>query len=139
MGPLCRFECECLWLGSVGFGHRGDWACAGSRNRWRVFRCRCLLCWNRRGCLDGHVLGPNVMKHRVSRPGYLRKRSWTRLEVAIWLFALAFSTTSGIVVVTHVVGRWVLPVGGVIAAALGLMRYRAEAKQKKRFADHRDE
>jgi hypothetical protein len=43
--------------------------------------------------------------------------------------------TSGILLVTQVVGHWVLPVGGVIAAALGVMRYRAETEQKKRSAD----
>lgn len=58
-------------------------------------------------------------------------RGWTRLEVAIWLFALAFVVIGGILLVTEVVGHWVLPVGGVIAMALGLMRYRAEAEQKR--------
>jgi hypothetical protein len=75
------------------------------------------------------------MKCRVNKPGYLRNRQWTRLEVAIWLFALAFIAISGILVVTHVAGLWVLPVGGGIAAALGLMRYRAETEQAKRNAD----
>lgn len=62
-------------------------------------------------------------------------RRWTRLEVAIWLFALVFVITSGILLATQVVGHWVLPVGGVIVLALGLMRYRAETEQKKRSAD----
>jgi hypothetical protein len=79
------------------------------------------------------------MKRRVNKPGYLRNRGWTRLEVAIWLFALAFMITSGILVVTQVVGHWVLPVGGAIAAALGLMRYRAETEQKMRNADDKGE
>lgn len=81
------------------------------------------------------MLGLDVMKHRVNRPAYLRNRGWTRLEVAIWLFELAFMVTSGILLVTQKVGHWVLPVGGVIAASLGLMRYRSEAAQKKRNAD----
>jgi len=59
---------------------------------------------------------------------YLRNQRWTRLEVAMWLFALAFITIGGVLVAAQVVGHWVLPVGGVMAAALGLMRYRAEAK-----------
>jgi hypothetical protein len=67
--------------------------------------------------------------------GYLRDRRWTRLEVAIWLFALVFAITSGVLLATDVVGDWVLPVGGVILLALGLMRYRAETRQKKRSAD----
>lgn len=72
-------------------------------------------------------------------PGYLRNRGWTRLEVGVWLFALAFMITSGILLVTQVVGHWVLPVGGMIAAALGLMRYRAETEQEKRNADDQGE
>lgn len=71
------------------------------------------------------------MGRQVNMPGYLRNQRWTRLEVVIWLFALAFMATSGILLVTQVVGPWVLPVGGVIAASLGLMRYRAETEQKK--------
>ncbi len=79
------------------------------------------------------------MKRRVNKPGYLRNRRWTRLEVTIWLFALAFMITSGILVVTQVVGHWVLPVGGGIAAALGLMRYRAETERANRNVDDHDE
>lgn len=79
------------------------------------------------------------MKRRVSKPGYFRNRQWTRLEVALWLIALAFTITSGILVVTKGVGHWMLPVGGGIAAAVGLMRYRAETEQKKRNADDHDE
>lgn len=55
--------------------------------------------------------------------GYLKSLGWTRLEVAVWLFALAFAIISGILLVTEAVGHWVLPVGGVILLALGLMRY----------------
>jgi hypothetical protein len=69
------------------------------------------------------------------KAGYLTNQGWTRLEVAIWLFALTFAIVSGILLVTEVVGHWVLPVGGVIVLGLGLMRYRAEAKQKKRNAN----
>lgn len=63
--------------------------------------------------------------------GYLRNRHWTRLEVAIWLFAVAFMVIGGALVLTQAVGYWVLAVGGVIAASLGLMRYRADAEWKK--------
>lgn len=70
--------------------------------------------------------------------GYLKSRGWTRLEVAIWLFALAFVVVIGILLITGVVGHWVLPVGGLIVLALGLMRYRAEAERKRRNADDGD-
>jgi hypothetical protein len=69
--------------------------------------------------------------------GYLKRRGWTRGEVAIWLFALAVVIIGGILLVMEVVGHWVLPVGGVILLALGVMRYRADAKQKIRNADNR--
>lgn len=72
-------------------------------------------------------------------PDYLQNRGWTRLEVGVWLFALAFMITGGILVVTQVVGHWILPVGGLVAAALGVMRYRAETEQKKRNADEEGE
>jgi hypothetical protein len=72
-------------------------------------------------------------------PGFLQKQRWTRLEVAIWLFGFAFIVISGILLVTQTVGDWVLPVGGVIAAALGMLRYRADAEQRKRNADDRGE
>lgn len=73
------------------------------------------------------------------KAGYLKRRGWTRSEVAIWLFALAFVIIGGILLVTEVVGHWVLPVGGVIVLALGVMRYRAEAEQKRRNADDKGE
>jgi hypothetical protein len=75
----------------------------------------------------------------MNKLGFLQNQRWTRLEVAIWLFALAFMATSGILLLTQGVGHWVLPVGGVIAASLGLMRYRAETEQKRRDADNHDE
>ncbi len=75
----------------------------------------------------------------MNKLGYLRNRGWTRLEVAIWLFLLAFMITSGILLVTQKAGHWMLLVGGVIAAALGFMRYRAETEQKRRNADDKDE
>lgn len=78
------------------------------------------------------------MKRRV-KPGFFRNRQWTRLEVAIWLFALAFMITSGILLVIQVVGHWVLPVGGGIAVAVGLMRYRADTERAKRNARDHDE
>lgn len=68
-------------------------------------------------------------------PGFLQKQRWTRLEVTVWLFGFAFIVISGILLVTQTVGGWVLPVGGVIAAALGLMRYRANAAKKEQNAD----
>src|SRR5882672_7723414 len=107
-------------LDRVGCRRRSNRACAGSRNRWRVLRCRCLCHWNRLGELDGCVLDPVIMRHRVNMPSFLRKQRWTRLEVAVWLFALAFVAISGILLATQAVGHWVLPVGGVIAASLGL-------------------
>jgi|GEM_PF-4551797 len=72
------------------------------------------------------------------KAGYLKSRGWTRLEVAIWLFALAFVIILGILLVTEVVGHWVLPAGGLIVLALGLMRYQAETEQKKGNADNED-
>ena len=65
---------------------------------------------------------------------YLKGRGWTRLEVAIWLFALAFVIVSETLLVAEVVGHWMLFLGGAILLALGFMRYRAEAKQKRRHA-----
>lgn len=70
------------------------------------------------------------MMHQVNMPDYLRDRRWTRLEMAIWLFALVFVIATGILLATQVVGNWVLPVGGMIVLALGLMRYRAEAERR---------
>jgi hypothetical protein len=67
--------------------------------------------------------------------GYLQNRHWTRLEVAIWLLALALMVTGGVLVLTQAGGYWVLAVGGVIVASLGLMRYRADAERRKRNAD----
>jgi Flp pilus assembly protein TadB len=69
--------------------------------------------------------------------GYLKRRGWTRLEGAIWLFALAFVIVIEILLVAGVVGHRVLFLGGAILLALGLMRCRAEAKQKRRNADDR--
>ena len=57
-----------------------------------------------------------------------------RLELTMWLFALAFSIIGGISVFTGGVGRWALPVGSGFTLALGLMRYRVELEQKKRHA-----
>lgn len=64
--------------------------------------------------------------------GDLKGRGWTRLEVAIWLFALAVVIVSDILLVAEVVGHWVLFLGGAILLALGVMRYRADAEQKRR-------
>lgn len=68
----------------------------------------------------------SYQKRRVNRSVYVGGRRWTRLEVAIWFFALAFVIASGILLVTQAVGHWVVLVGGMIAVTLGLMRYRAE-------------
>lgn len=71
----------------------------------------------------------------MKRPAYPRNRRWTRREVAIWISTLAFIIIAGILVVTQVVGHWALPVGAGIAAAVGLMRYRAETKQARQSTD----
>jgi Flp pilus assembly protein TadB len=67
--------------------------------------------------------------------GSLRNRGWSRLEAAIWFFGLAFILIAVILVIIEVAGNWLLLVAGVIPVAIGLMRYRAEAEQKKRSAD----
>jgi len=67
----------------------------------------------------------------VNTISHSQHRRWTRLEVAIWIFGLVFMVASGVLVVTQVVGHWVIPLGGGIAAALGLMRYRAETERAK--------
>jgi Flp pilus assembly protein TadB len=77
----------------------------------------------------------NALKDLLMKAGYLKRRGWTRLEVAICLFALAFVILCGILLVTQVVGHWVLFVGPVIVLSLGLMRYRSEAERTKRNAD----
>jgi hypothetical protein len=72
------------------------------------------------------------MKHRVSKPHYLRDRGWTRIEVAVWLLALVAMITIGILFSTKTVGSWALFVGVGIVGAVTLLRYRAETEQKKR-------
>jgi Flp pilus assembly protein TadB len=67
--------------------------------------------------------------------GFLRNRGWSRLEVAIWVFGLALILIAVVLVIIAVAGNWLLLVAGVIPVAIGLMRYRAEAEQKKRSAD----
>jgi hypothetical protein len=57
-----------------------------------------------------------------------RKRRWTRLELSIWISAVAFLIIAGILVVTQLVGDWVLLVGSGIGVAVSLMRYRAEQR-----------
>jgi hypothetical protein len=71
----------------------------------------------------------------MNRPGYLRNRRWTPLEVAIWFSALIVEITIVILVVTRVVGPWALLIGSGIVAAVSLLGYRAETEQKKRNAD----
>jgi Flp pilus assembly protein TadB len=72
------------------------------------------------------------LRRSPNEAGYLRRRGWTHLEAAVWLFALAAVVVSDILLITGVVGHWAVFLGGVILLALGLMRYRAEAGQKKR-------
>lgn len=75
----------------------------------------------------------------MSKPSYPHNRRWTPFEVAIWLSALLFAIITGILYLTGVVGSLALMILGVIAAIVGLMRYRAEAEQEKRNADDHDE
>lgn len=62
--------------------------------------------------------------------GFLRNRGWSRLEVAIWVFGLAFILVAVILVILEVAGSWLLLVAGVIPVAIGLMRYRAEETKR---------
>ena len=68
-------------------------------------------------------------------PGFLQKRGWTPIEVALWLFTLVLVILS----VTKVVGSWALLVGIVISTVVALLRYRAEREQRMRNAGNRDE
>jgi hypothetical protein len=70
---------------------------------------------------------------------YLQSRRLTPLEVRIWISALIVTIVLGILFITKVVGTWVVLIPGVLAMAVGLMRYRAETEQKKRNADDRGE
>lgn len=69
----------------------------------------------------------------------LQSRRWTPLEVGICLSALIVTITLVVLVATDVVGSWALLVACAIAAAVSLMRYRAETEQKKRNADDQGE
>lgn len=57
------------------------------------------------------------------------KRQWTRVEVALWFFALVVMITVGILVLIKVVGSWALFVGSVTVFAVLSLRYRAEIKR----------
>ena len=70
--------------------------------------------------------------------GYLRSRGWTRGEIAIWLSALLFAIVGGFLALTDVLGHWVILVTGLIGIAVSLMRYRAEARQKRGAGDVHD-
>jgi O-antigen/teichoic acid export membrane protein len=67
-------------------------------------------------------------------PDYLKKRGWTGLELALWILAASVFVVSGVLLLAHAVGHWVLLVGGVLGACLGLMRLRAEVRQQKKGA-----
>lgn len=66
-----------------------------------------------------------------------QSRGWTRVEVAIWRFTLAFMVIAGTLAVTGVIDSWALLAGNLIAMATALMRYRAE--QANGEADEHDE
>lgn len=68
-------------------------------------------------------------------PGFLQKRGWKPIEVALWLFALVLVILS----VTKVVGSWALLIGIVISTVVAFLRYRAEREQRMRNAGNRDE
>jgi hypothetical protein len=73
----------------------------------------------------------------MDRSSFFRNRQWTRVEVAIWLFALAFVVIAGTLVVTGVIDSWALLVGNLIAMGTTLMLYRAERANGE--ADEHDE
>ena len=75
----------------------------------------------------------------MNRRGYLRRRPWTRPEVAIWFAALIVTVGGGILFAANAVGPWVLIIGCGIVMVLGLLRYRAEAEQASRTVDEGDE
>jgi chromate transport protein ChrA len=77
--------------------------------------------------------------HLVIKPGYRLSRRWTPLEVAVWFSTAVVTIAVVVLVVTKVVGPWALVIQCLIVAAVGLMRYRAEAGQKKRVADEQSE
>jgi hypothetical protein len=85
------------------------------------------------------MLEHDVVKGRASIFEDLRKRGLSRFEVLAGLFALAFVCISGGLYLAQVVGPWVLAVGGAISAVLGVMRYRAESRQKRGEAGDRAE
>lgn len=61
----------------------------------------------------------------------LEGQGYTHREVTLWLAALIVVMACGILVVTNVVGPWILVVPGPIATIMALMRYRAEAEARK--------
>lgn len=80
---------------------------------------------------------PDSRKHPVIKFDYLQSRRWTPLEFGIWLSALIVTITLVVLVVTDVVGSWALIVASAIAAAVSLLRYRAETEKRK--ADNHNE
>jgi Flp pilus assembly protein TadB len=64
----------------------------------------------------------------MAKPGRLKKRPWTRFEIAFWLSALVVVLTLGTLAVTNVLGPWALMLASLICIAVGLMRYRRETR-----------
>lgn len=65
----------------------------------------------------------------MNMAGYLRKRRWTPIEVAIWLIALLALIVGGILFATSRSGSWAILVSCVLVVVLALVRYRVEAKR----------
>jgi Flp pilus assembly protein TadB len=80
-------------------------------------------------CLDGVPV--NKLIYRGGPP-------WSPLEVALWISGVLVLIIGGILLASNVVGSWVVILLGVISVALGLLRYRAQAEQKRRNADDRE-
>jgi uncharacterized membrane protein len=75
----------------------------------------------------------------MNRPGFPQSRRWTSPQVAIWLSALIVTITLGILVVTNVVGPWVLLIQIGITVVVSLLAYRAQTERANRNADDHDE
>jgi hypothetical protein len=59
--------------------------------------------------------------------------------VAIWSSALIITIILGILLVTQVVGTWVILIQIGLAMGVSLLHFRVEIEQKKREADDHDE
>lgn len=75
----------------------------------------------------------------VVKFNYFQRKRWTALEVGIWFSALIVTIALVVLVATDVVGSWALIVACAIVAPVGLMRYRAEAEQKRRNTEDKGE